>query len=312
MLLKSADIKDADIAILNNLLNHRSIPDDKKQLISRELQNVTKGIKTENEAAYLLDFHFGPSKNMMVLHDLRLELNGRVAQIDHILINRLCEVYVLETKSFSSGLLINELGEFSTTFDGRKVGIPSPIEQNERHITVLRDAFKQIGLPKRLGINIPPSFHPVILVSQNAVIERPNSKKLLMDNVIKLDQFMSWHKKRIDKTNASDALVLLKVCSANTVMELGKKLAALHQPMRIDYVRKFDLASALTNRAPISQIKVEEKPPFPPATAQPDAGKSYFCTECQSKIASVVAKFCWNNKIRFNGRIYCRVCQTKF
>lgn len=141
MLLKSADAKDADVAILTNLLNHRNIPDDKKQLISRELQNIARGVKTENEAAYLIDFHFGPSKNMMVLHDLRLELNGRVAQIDHILINRLCEVYVLETKSFSSGLLINELGEFSTTYDGRKVGIPSPIEQNERHITVLREAL---------------------------------------------------------------------------------------------------------------------------------------------------------------------------
>lgn len=312
MLLKSADCKDADLAILNNLLNHRNIPDDKKQQISRELYNVTKGIKTEKEAAYEINFHFGASKNMMVLHDLRLELNGRVAQIDHLLINRLCDVYVLETKSFSTGLSINELGEFSTTYDGRKVGIASPIEQNARHITVLRDALKQIGMPKRMGISLPPTFHPVVLVSQNAVIQRPKSKKIASDNVIKLDQFFSWFNKQIDKTNASDIFGILKVCSGATVMDLGKKLAALHRPSRTDYVRKFDLAAVLLNKEPVPRVNGSEAKQSAVPINRTSEGNGYFCNGCRNKIAEVVAKFCWNNKIRFGGKAFCRTCQVKF
>lgn len=316
MLLKSADTKAADIEILSNLLAHKNIQDAKKQSISRELHNVTKGAKTENDAAYLIDFHFGASKNMMVLHDLRIELNGRVAQIDHILINRLCEVFVLETKSFSSGLSINELGEFSTTYDGRKVGIPSPIEQNERHITVLRDAFKSIGLPKRLGIAIPPSFHSVILVSQNSVIERPNSKKQALENVIKLDQFISWYNKRIDKTSVLDTWEILKVCSGNTVMNLGKKLAALHKPLRIDYVRKFDLVNELTSKVVPPVVRSEpSKHAFTPTTLAVDRlvePATHRCMNCQKTIAEVVAQFCWKNKIRFGGKVFCRTCQGKF
>jgi hypothetical protein len=43
---------------------------------------------------------------------LRLEHNGRTAQIDHLLINRWMECYVLESKHFNAGLKITEDGEF--------------------------------------------------------------------------------------------------------------------------------------------------------------------------------------------------------
>ena len=83
MLLKSADNKESQIAILRNLLNHEKVPADKKQQIEKELRNLGVGVATEKQAAYEIDFYFGPSKNVIVIHDLRLEVNGRVAQIDH-------------------------------------------------------------------------------------------------------------------------------------------------------------------------------------------------------------------------------------
>lgn len=52
---------------------------------------------------------------MIVLHDMRLEINGRFAQIDHLLMNRGFDLYVLETKTFNTGVSINERGKFSTT-----------------------------------------------------------------------------------------------------------------------------------------------------------------------------------------------------
>jgi hypothetical protein len=312
MLLKSADNKEAQTTILKNLLNHPTISAVKKKEIEKELRNFNIGVATEKQAAYEIDFYFGPAKNMMVLHDIRIEINGRVAQIDHLLINRLCEVYVLETKTFGSGLSINDRGEFSTTYDGREVGIASPIEQSARHVAVLRDAFKSIGLPKRLGLTIQPSFHPVVLVSQKAVINRPQKSNIDLDRIIKIDQFFTWFNKQVDDTKLSDTIGILKFCSRETIQKLGEGLVALHKPGRIDYIRKFDLTSSLLKNEGAAP---PQPSPIQPAVSSHDAIQHtdrYFCAACQTTITNVVAKFCWNNKSRFGGKAYCRPCQGNF
>jgi hypothetical protein len=58
------------------------------------------GIKGENKAVYELNFNFENSKNSILLHDIRLEVNGRVAQIDHRLITRALVRFIFETKHF--------------------------------------------------------------------------------------------------------------------------------------------------------------------------------------------------------------------
>ena len=310
MLIKSADNKESQIVILQNLLSHERISPEKKQQIDRELRNVSIGIATEKQAAYEIDFYFAPSKNIFVIHDLRLEVNGRVAQIDHVLMNRGFEVYVLETKTFNSGLSINERGEFSTFYDGKEVGIPSPIEQNARHISVLKEAFKTIGLPKRLGITMQPSFHSVVLVSPKAIISRPKIASTSA-SVIKLDQFFSWYNEKLNAAvTLQDAVGIFKICSRDTVISLGEKLSALHRPGRIDYVAKFDLAAALLGKGAAQlgppEGKIANTEPVAPNKEEPQ----YFCASCRSPIASVVAKFCWNNKARFGGKAYCRPCQS--
>src|SRR3546814_7533320 len=52
-------------------------------------------------------------------------------------------------------------------------GMASPLEQNERHIQVLKDVMAQIELPTRLGVRIPPSFQSFVLVGPEAKIYRP-------------------------------------------------------------------------------------------------------------------------------------------
>ena len=46
-------------------------------------------MKGEQEAAYHIDFHLKDSQNWAVIHDLRVEWNGRGAQMDHLHIDRL-------------------------------------------------------------------------------------------------------------------------------------------------------------------------------------------------------------------------------
>lgn len=308
MLIKSADSKESQIAILQNLLSHERVPAEKRQLIERELRNLLLGIATEKQAAFEIDFYAATSKNLFVIHDLRLEIGGRVAQIDHVLMNRAFEVYVVETKTFSTGLTINELGEFSTIYDGKEVGIPSPVEQNARHISVLKAAFKEIGLPKRLGLTLQPAFNSVVLVSPKALINRPKTTNFDA-SIIKLDQFFSWYNARMDEFRLKDTIGIFKVCSGKTIHELGERLLSLHKPGRVDYVKKFELGTVLLNKSPILPVEVAQEIASSPDAPREKDEMQYFCAKCKTAIAPVVAKYCWNNKVRFEGRAYCRVCQ---
>lgn len=309
MLIKSADDKAAQLTVLRNLLAHERVPYEKKVLIERELRNVSTGIATEKQAAYEIDFYAESSKNLFVIHDLRLEVGGRVAQIDHVLMNRAFEVFVLETKTFSSGLSINEMGEFSTFYDGKEVGIPSPVEQNARHKSVLKDAFKEIGLPKRLGITLQPAFNSLVLVSPKAIINRPKTGDLDA-SVIKLDQFFTWYHKKMDALTLKDAVGMFKVCSSKTIQEMGEKLLLLHKPGRIDYIKKFGLASVLVNPEPNPPARADSKGGIDCEEVKSKEPLKYFCAKCKSSIAEVVAKYCWNNRARFSGKAFCRACQA--
>lgn len=158
MLIKRADDQAQYLAELEQVANG-SGPQAKQA--AKELNIRRAGIRGEAQAAYLIDFDFRDSDNWAVIHDLRLEHRSRVAQIDHLLINRWLDVYVLETKSFSSGLKITEDGEFLRWNDYRNKyeGMASPLEQNTRHIQVLKDVMDTIAMPERMGLRIMPTFH---------------------------------------------------------------------------------------------------------------------------------------------------------
>lgn len=191
-------------------------------------------------------FYSGASKNRIVIHDLRIEHDGRVAQIDHLVLNRLLEVYVLETKHFSEGVSINEQGEFSIWFGGKPRGIPSPLEQNDRHITVLKDVFKTLNMPTRLGIRLQPSFESLVLVSKNARIGRP--EKFATDRVLKSDQFERWIMKNID---SGSPLMMAKLVSIDTLEEVARQLVARHRPLAPDYRAKFRITGDVLSDATI-------------------------------------------------------------
>ena len=129
--------------------------------------------------------------NVMTLHDLRLDLDGRVAQIDHLLINRLFEVWVCESKSFTGRVSVNQHGEWSVYYGGQPRGIDSPIEQNRRHVAVLNDLFARghVTLPKRLGLTLTPEVRSLVLLSKKTSLERPLGFTRVdgMETVIKVD-----------------------------------------------------------------------------------------------------------------------------
>lgn len=317
MLVKKADDKTRDLEILKALAARPDASADTRKKIEQELRNVQSGMKGEAEAAYEMEFHFGASKNWMVLHDLRLECEGRVAQIDHLLVNRFLEIYVCESKRFSEGVTINEQGEFSAFFGSKPYGIASPLEQNRRHMAVLESVFKakQVAPPTRLGFTITPSLQGLVLVSKTARISRPKTKIDGIEQVIKNDQLKARIDKNIDADN--NILSAAKIVGSDTLEDFTRRLAAAHKPVSFDWAAKFGLSAT----PPAAPVKPAEKaapaaeptkaPVKEASAAEAGEGKKskQVCHSCGEPVANNVASFCRFNKPRFGGNIFCMECQ---
>lgn len=281
MLIKPIDDKSAALAALEQLLKRNGLSESQRQAIDNEIRTMRAELKGEQESAYLIDFDFKDSKNTAVIHDLRLDINGRVTHIDHLLIHRTLTVFVLETKFFNSGMKITEEGEFlrwnsyKRTFEG----MASPFAQNERHITVLKDAFSEIEMPSRLGMRLSPSFVSYVLVAPSARIDRP--KKFDTRRIIKSDILLQTIEKKFGAGGFLDTLGrTAKFVASETVEDSARKLVSLHRPAAIDYVAKFGLPPLFhaPQAAPLSD------------TAEADAPAGYGkhkCRNCGSSDLSI-------------------------
>jgi hypothetical protein len=281
MILKDTDAKSVHLIELASLLCKPGVPADKQALIERELKFMRAGMKGESESAYDIDFYSGQSKNRIVIHDLRLEHNGRVAQIDHLILNRLLEVYVLETKHFTEGVSINEQGEFSIWFGGKPRGIPSPLEQNDRHIEVLKDVFKTIQMPTRMGFRLQPSFESLVLVSKNARIGRPKTFKT--DRVLKSDQLETWIEKSVE---TGSPLIIAKIVSLETLTDIARQLVALHKPLVPDYKAKFGITEEMLRPVAPPPVVVPTPAPAPASEIPEEAATAPAVEAAQTKLTS--------------------------
>ena len=242
MIIKRMDSKQKEIEELGTLLKSK-LTSYQRFLIERELKTIKGGIRGEKDSAYYIDFYFGNSRNWAVIHDLRLEHKGQVAQIDHLLINRFLNMYVLESKNYSCKLKSTPEGEFQAYYGKDYVGIPSPIEQNKRHIHLLGLFLKHHDiLPKRMGISIRPKFKNLVLVSPKVIITRPPQKKFDTSSVIKADTLRTKIDREFEKWNPlANFATISKICSSSTLRETARRLAAFHKPLKVDFRAKFGL-----------------------------------------------------------------------
>ncbi len=125
MLLKSADDKSKRLALLEDLQRSPLLDFSQKKWLRDELMSTRKGIQGERDSAHYLDSYFKDSENIVVMHDLRLIVDGDVAQIDHLVINRALGMYLIETKNYAGNLVINDHGEYTVEYDDVRFGIPS-------------------------------------------------------------------------------------------------------------------------------------------------------------------------------------------
>jgi hypothetical protein len=283
------------IAELERLVSISGAANQQKD-IEEEIIRIRAGVKGEKDAAYHIDFGWKDSRNYVVIHDLRLEHNGRVAQIDHLIVSRFLECHVLETKGYSREIQITETGEWEVKARFGWKGVESPIEQNRRHIEVLKSFIKENGLaPKRLGLSLPITFHNWVLVGPGCQIRR---KAEDLDQVVKMDQFESKFFKRLDKEGfISSVGSMAKVVSSETIQEIGEALVGAHRPATFNFAAKYGLIQP--NRIGSTP------PPLPVGVLKPDK----HCQNCGLTLDAKVLNFYRLNASKLGGELLCQRCQ---
>lgn len=239
MLLKDADDRSVDLVELEGLLELK-LSRAQRAAVEREIWNVRRGIAGERDAAHYLDAFFHDSDQTVVIHDLRLEMDGRAVQIDHLLLTRFRTAYVLETKNYGGRLFCNDRGEWSAYYGagkGVRFDIPSPPEQARRHVLELQRWFRMNGL------TVIDKVEPVIVVPP----DRPVPRRRGDDDItfIKADNIRKWWQEQRD--HGSGLAVLWRIATRLSVQDLVKVAEALiedHVPSDRDWHARFGISPA--------------------------------------------------------------------
>lgn len=302
MIIKEKDSIKANVAQLEEIREISDLPKEKILQVEKELKLLKSGDKGEQNSAYFIDFYYKDSKNWAIIHDLRIEHNGLTAQIDHLLINRRLDFYVLETKHYNHGIKITDHGEFLVLFQKQYVSIESPIEQNKRHIKVLSNILHdQKIMPKKLGVTLQPNFLSYILISPKSRVIRPKAKFFNTDMIIKSDKFYQQTQDNINNEDGFSAIrAVAKIIPQDSLKEVADKLVSYHKPSKINYYERFDIARLANVRTVISNLDEQKQE------------SRYFCFDCKKSITKNVAIFCFSHKSLFHGKAYCYDCQKRF
>lgn len=253
-----------------------------------ELSAVDKfakaGRAAEEQMVYYLRRAFADDKNIYVFNDLRLEQEQDAAQIDHLILHR-CGATIVESKSVTTRIQVNEPGEWSRWFNGSLKGMPSPVLQAQRQGDFLRkylNAQSEMLLGKMLGFrqstfrNMPLDI--LVAISDSGIINRP--KKVLLEEVCKADQVTERIQAKFEKSRKANSLFnfdlkeSLYSFTENELSEIIKFLLKHHKPTKLQPEQKTSLPNQVVESTPL-----KTKPVQP-------AGK-LICRHCQTNKLSV-------------------------
>lgn len=150
------------------------------------------GAAAEEQMAFYLRRMFLNDQNIHVFNDMRFKDDtGDSAQIDHLVLHRHGFV-IVESKSVSSGVAVNEHGEWVRFWDKKPQGMPSPIQQAKFQVEFLRRALGanvEFLLDKMMFGRIQQRFtccpfDVLVAISDNGSIKRT----MALPEVIKADQ----------------------------------------------------------------------------------------------------------------------------
>lgn len=291
------------------------------------------GKEAEEQMSFYLRRAFADNKNLYVFNDLRLEYKDDAAQIDHLIVDQYGMI-IIESKSVTSRVKINEYQEWTRWFNNTAQGMQSPILQARRQGDFLKkylDRHAEILLTKILGIQ--PYFGAILIdtlvaISDSGIIERP--KKMPLEEVCKADQICDRVKALQVKQQKDSSFFNLnstgRSLNKDDVNRVVQFLLKEHKPLpyktEAGTIFKPDLQVSPPEKKVVIQAKAESlsipKPVIskPHKAIAPPANK-YSCRQCNKTNLSVASgKYgyyfkCLECEGNMSINIICQTCNSK-
>lgn len=254
------------------------------------------GNKAEDQMSFYLKRAFEWEPNVYVFNDLRLsDGKGDFAQFDHLVLFAKGMV-IIESKSVTSKVKINKLGEWSRFWDGGWRGFASPIQQAKRQVEFLQNlltAHKTELRGKLLFGTLQRGFRmfPIdilIAISDSGTIQREGEYA----EVVKADQVIDQIRALIKKRDVSFFSWAMKSndedkwdsMSEEELKKLTLFMLARHTPRSTNSagaatarpIETLEKAARATPAAEPQRAPVPDTPPSPP----PQDGLQ--CSHCKS------------------------------
>ncbi len=235
MTLKQIDNKEDEIQLLSSLYNKSSSKKQKK-LIFEEIQKVKSGYEAEKENAFYLDARLCDNKNLLLLNDIRIEHDGEVAQIDHIIITRF-GIELLESKSSTGVMTINNDGSISIKHGSKTSTLPNPLEQSYRHARILEKFLQSENLlSSRIKMLGGIFIDNKILINPKTTLTNSS----LPDGFFRADSFITMRNKEIDNIGIIKSLKLISTAyPIDMAYDIANAIIKAHSPIKHDYRKKF-------------------------------------------------------------------------
>ena len=245
------------------------------------------GRVAEEQMVFYLRRSFSSDRHIHVFNGIRLEKDDDAAQIDHLILHKY-GIIIIESKSVTTQIKVNEHGEWMRQFNGSLKGMPSPILQAKRQaefLTNYLEAHAEVLLSKFLGIQshfIRMPIDILVAISDSGIINRSN--KLTLDEVCKADQASSKIKGIFEKRRQLNSVFNFNLNNAgyelreDELSKISDFLLKHHKPIMLNA----SAPSSPSNQPPISKPKPVLKT-SPPKLAQQPA-----CRHCQSNRLAVV------------------------
>jgi len=273
------------------------------------------GRAAEEQMAFYLKRRFQDDPDVWVFNGLRFQYQNVFTQIDHLV---LCTwgIFVVESKSVTTSVMVNERGEWARQIDGVWKGMASPLEQaNEQLLqllNLLNDHADEVlskvlgALQRRYGGFERGCY---CAVSDNGIIERATQS--LCPEALKADQIGRVISERMTQLKQDSSFL-------RGMLNLKRNPVITFVPEDLLKTKDF-LLKVHTPRKPAESLRAMSTQLVSnvlilPGTDGPSKPveaprNGYFCSKCGCGITPRVAQFCWTNKGRFGGKAYCMGCQ---
>tara|TARA_B100001057_G_scaffold45021_2_gene40172 strand:- start:9337 stop:10332 length:996 start_codon:yes stop_codon:yes gene_type:complete len=315
-----------------------------KALSTSNYAKIKAGQKQELDVAFYFRRAFKDHSQVFVFNDVKFKHNGETAQIDHLVVYTYGFI-LIESKSITGEVAINQHQEWSRSYRGQWQGMPSPIKQVELQLALLKslviDNAPQL-LPKMFG-KIQQNFgsrewHSICAISSNAIINRDNTPKTLEERLVKsefiADKLLDIMKLPASTPNALHFFStntrswfseesLARICeflleqniAPSTPLKPNAKTSSLNEPSPV-YQDESTAIAPITQEQPniANEINLKCKQCNNQTTLKPRSGRyGYFvtCGECDTNTpmkTSCPKCSSANTKVSKRKELYSLVC----